>query len=81
MFHGNPASGIGFPDTTLSKQRIDTVLAPISRNLYSYGSFFDSGFSSMNLKSQWTRSIYPLGLPRPGFTAADTRHGVSGTYV
>eukprot|EP00892_Ulva_mutabilis_P009237 jgi/Ulvmu1/6686/UM030_0017.1 len=73
LFHANTTPGVGFPDTPLTEARIETVLRTMSRNLYSYGSFFDSGFTSMSLKSQWTRSIYPLGLPLPGFTAADTR--------
>lgn len=77
MFHGTPTPQDGFPDSSLSQEDINIVLGNMSRNLYSYGSFFDTGFSSVNLNSQWTRSIYSMGLPLHGFTAADTRHGFS----
>lgn len=75
LFHGNATLVEGFRDQALTQGGIDIVLRDLSRNLYSYGAFFDKQFSSSNLKSQWTRSIYSLGLPRPGFEASDTRYG------
>lgn len=69
-FYGAPVPGSGYAYIEWNQTGIDAVLASLTQNLFLYGGFFDKSFNSSNLSSKWTRSVYYVGLPFPGFRSS-----------
>lgn len=74
-FYGAPVNGTGYAYIEWNQTGIDAVLTGLTENLFLYGGFFDKSFEGSNLRSQWTRSVYFVGMPLPGFRSS------SGEYA